>query len=419
MRRRPQEDQTQPAWPMWFFLAGSWFLIMVAELLFIIRSGGALSSGSLLWRGLLYFLPIGLGWGVANALVISFLRIMYDIDSWVEASAFWERLRTGNASGLLVVINRDTFVDDKPRTLLLRVGGPGVIQVGEQDVVVTEINGRVAQVLGPGRHVLQRFEYVRTVVDLRQQEYRNYAADARHPQEIIRLVTRDGIEIEADVTIIYRIAPDDSSVPNGSPLTEVTEELPPTLPTKARPYPFGEKAVRRAAYAETLSGRKTLTWKEKAVEETLDMLRHVAAQYALDKLVYPDESGAIKPYHTLQDKMEKQARQKLRRFGVRLIHARIDRLRLPPEVTDQMIETWVAPHERARQVELAKLQAGLNRDVEVAQAEQNAAVARGIVEGMQQAKIEGNGNSVTEEVVALRLAGALRTLQRRLAQNGK
>ncbi|MBK9051617.1 MAG: hypothetical protein IPL78_12070, partial [Chloroflexi bacterium] len=80
---------------------------------------------------------------------------------------------TRGLTGAGIQIRRVQFADDRRTNPWLRVGGPGWFKVDNNDVIVTERNGRFWRVAGAGNYWLAPFETIRTVLDLRQQERDN------------------------------------------------------------------------------------------------------------------------------------------------------------------------------------------------------------------------------------------------------
>lgn len=241
---------------------------------------------------------------------------------------------------------------------------------------------------------------------------------------VVRLITKDGIEFQARVTVIYRVCTDDESCPPAGPLATISaRNLPaPTLPTKQRPFPYGEDAVRRAAYATSVwhhDGEVGLEeWDNLAPAVAVAWLRVAAASFSLADLVYPPEPED-EPHLRLQRRMEDEARVELRRYGIHLITARIDQLYLPEPVTSQLIRTWQAPREKRRRIAAASVEAKTSAEIEIASAEQKEAILRGLLEGIQRAQIDKETGGVTREAVALRLSTALSSLQRRMRERAE
>ena len=331
--------------------------------------------------------PVFMGWRMAHAATGWLLNVLYDMPNHITAQTFLGQLINNIPSRSSVTIVRETFAEDRRNKFLLKVGGPGYILVQNTDAVVTERNGRFLRVLGVGRHALEPFEYVHSVVDLRQQERPCLSEDG---EEKIRLVTRDGITIWAKASIIYRICTDDENCPADGPLTQLPTDKPRTLPTRQIPYPFGPNAVRRAAYAQVVcregNREKIETWDNLAQTITVEELRKAAASHALEDLIYPPDRDS-EPYIVLQAQMGRNARRRMRQFGVYIINARIESLDFPPSVKEQCLRTWQAPRETQRRLVLATMVSQANDELAQATIAEKQAVLKGILAGLQHTPI--------------------------------
>jgi len=251
--------------------------------------------------------------------------------------------------------------------------------ISAREVGATEMNGRFHRVIGPGANRLGRLEYVYAVLDLRQQE---------RIAEDVPLMTKDGIEIRADLAITYRISTGGET------------------PTRAKPYPYDEQAVRLAAYAETVHADQQLsTWETIPLETSKSTLAKIVARYNLDQLLYPDGS-ANDPNLTIRNELERRVRNSIEAFGIELTGIQVGRLELPESVVDQYIEYWQAHWETQSLLKEADGEAFTLEEVEVARAEAEVTMIRAIVEGLQRARMEGNADTI-HEMVALRLIEAL------------
>jgi hypothetical protein len=148
-------------------------------------------------------------------------------------------------------LKQANFTDERWTLPLLMVGGPGRVEIEADNAIVTELNGRFRRVLGPGKHSLARFERVHAILDLRLQE---------RLQTAVKIVTRDGIELETELGITFRIKQGE------------------TAPTKTNPFPFDETAARQAAYTQTaLAGGGANNWQAQALTTAVSKLRDYVA----------------------------------------------------------------------------------------------------------------------------------------------
>lgn len=331
-------------------------------------------------RVLRHLVVIIVGWLLAEGAAISLVHTLYDLPDRDSARLFLGRLRSARgAIGGSVKLSRKTLDSDREESVLLRVGGPGLVSVPATEVAVTETNGRFQRVLGPGSHLLGRFENIYAVLDLRLQE--------RVIKEA-RLSTKDGIEIKTDVTIAYRIST------GGEPVT------------RAKPFPYDQDAVRLAAYAETVHADGTVSnWEMIPISAAKTRLGRIIAKYELDQLLYP-RSSVVDPNLTIRNELERHLRVSLQDFGIELVALQLGRLELPQEVFDQYIEYWQAHWETQSQLAQVDGEAFTLEEVEVARAEAEVTMIRAIVEGLQRARLEGSVGAMNE-IVALRLIEAL------------
>ncbi len=331
-------------------------------------------------RVLRHLVAVYVGWSLARSAAVGLIQMLYDLPNSELAQNFLSRLQSSAppAGGSLRVSGK-TLEQDREDSVLVRVGGPGSVIISSEEVAVTEINGRFHQVLGPGRRSLGSLEYIYALIDLRKQE--RTAKD-------IPLMTKDGIEVKADVTISYRISTGGE------------------VPTRARPYPYDESAVRLAAYAETvLLHYQVSTWDEIPLNMTRDIFAEIIAKYQLDELLQP-QIPSSDPYLTITKQLERRTRISLEKSGIELTDLHIGRLDLPDQVINQYIEFWQSHWETQAHLKHADGEASSFEKLEVARAEAEVTMIRAIVEGLQNAQLDQDA-STSQTIVALRMIEAL------------
>lgn len=297
-----------------------------------------------------------------------------------------------------VQVKREELEESRGKHTVLRVGGPGWIIVGNEDALVTEYNGRQRRVLGPGRHRLEPYEYVLTVVNLRQHERSG----------LIIAVTQDGIELNIELAVTFRISTDDHHL-NGNNAA-VTQENPEdgqrTAATRQTPFPFGERAVQAAVYSERVLGEGVIeSWLDQPLATAAGFLRLIISRRRLEQL-FPLEGNGQNLQESLNEEILTAALANLRAIGIELISVRLGPINTPQPVITQYIEHWQAFWQRQQRITLAQGQARAIEELEMAQIEAETAMFQAIAEGWQRAWREG-GPAVTQEMVALRLIEAL------------
>ncbi len=327
-----------------------------------------------------HFLPIAVGWWFAYSATVGMIQRLYDLPTRDEAALFLSRLRSPEYSGEKAApLLPHTLEIERPNSVLLRVGGPGKVKVEPYMAAVTEDNGRFARIISAGSYQLRPFEYVHTVLDLRPQE--RVVADA-----VVR--TRDNIDLTVTFSIVYRIRTGDEQ------------------PSKTKPYPYDEAAVRAAAYAQTvLATGAAATWDSRPAGTTRGRLAAAVERLRLDELMHPP-GRTDEPYRTLQRGVWRAARAELANAGIDLLSVHIDRIQPPPDVEAQYIAFWRTHWQERVRLSKADGEATAEEEIEIARAEAEVAMIQAILEGIQRARRSG-ATTRTSEIVALRLIEGL------------
>lgn len=378
VRQLEQVDITSSTWG-WVngivvflnFLPGSKFFIWVAEFF--------------TWRVLRHLIPFGVGWLLARQAILGMVQSFYGLEDGDSAATLVQRLSAGRLGfARPISVNLDTFEVARTREPLLKIGGPGRIMVMHGSVLLTERHGRFCRVLGPGRHVLSRFELPRTLLDLRPHE---------KEAENIKMMTSDGIELSTSLTVTFQILRGEEK------------------PSKANPFPYDEEAVRNAAYTETNEPNGSVgKWDSLPMLITSGQLRTIVSEYRLDELIV-SESNGIDIHRRLQTEMERRAKAIMRGYGVAIRGTRLGALELPEEVESQRKRFWQS-HWNAQQIlQKADGDAEVLQSHEIARAEAEAIMLRAIAEGLQRSQ-NISGKDSSRELVALRLIESLEEMAR-------
>lgn len=338
-------------------------------------------------RVLRHFIPVAVGWLLAYLAALSLVRLLYDLPESNIARAYLSRLVGEAAQGPATAVSGKTLASLRESSELLRVGGPGLIQVPPGEVAVTEVNGRFYRLIPPGKHKIGRYEYVHTLLDLRLQE--RQLSD-------VPLLTRDGIDLTTNVTLAFRI------------------ETGGAVPTRDNPFPYNPEAVRLAAYAEiNRSDNKIFTWQDAPGNLARGMLAGIILRYRLDELLHPQ--GRRDPALTLNQELERLLRTALADVGIELLSAHIGRLEMKPEVAQQYIDYWQTDLAMRAQLTVAEGKAESLAELEIARAEAEVYMMQAIMEGLENARRAG-GLGTMREVVALRMIEALEKMARQSQQ---
>lgn len=341
------------------------------------------------WKVLRHVIAVIVGWYFAYDAAVLLVCILYDLPDKASAQKFLSRLLgLAGPSGKPPEVT-PAALEDRSDSVLLRVGGPGQVQVPPGHVVVTELNGRFQRILPAGRHTLGRYEYIHAGLNLQPQ---------RRTLDKFTAYSRDGIELCAGVSIVYRVKMGSQSA------------------TRDNPYPYDETAVRKVAYLQTVVDEKgtVATWEETPINMARGTLTSMLAGYRLDEIIFPERPGE-EPYRTLRNELLRRLRVSLDNLGIDLQGVGIHRLDLPQGVTEQYIDNWKSHWESQMLLNMIDGKATEIEEMEIARAEAEITMIQAIQEGIQRARREG-ATTHMEEVVALRLVEALEMMARQSQQ---
>jgi len=331
-------------------------------------------------RVLRHFIPVLFGLLLAYEVAANLLFYLYDLPDHTAARSFLLRLRNpGRFRGNTVTVTPQTLERQREESARIRAGGPGRFKIPVGHVAVTEHNGRFYRTRNAGTHLLDNFEHIHAVLDLRPQ-HRN--------KPDVRLQSREGLEVTSDVSVTFRIS-------SGS-----------RRATPNEPFPFDPVAVRKLAYSQiNLPGNHVGSWESAALGMVIGMLRKTVMAFSLDELLKEPQTD-IGAHLTIRRQVEREAREILRSKGVDLQRVRIGSFGFPNDVISQHIAHWSAYRDSEAESTKMDGEAFAIEELEVARAEAEMEMFKEIVGAVQQARQQGYDG--TESVfVALRLIEAL------------
>jgi hypothetical protein len=330
-------------------------------------------------RVLRHFIPVLLGWLLAYEVAANLLFYLYDLPDHTSARSFLFRLRSpGRSGGNSVTVTPQTLERQREESARIRAGGPGRFKIPVGHVAVTEHNGRYYRTLDAGSHLLDNFEHIHAVIDLRAQH---------REKQGVRLQSREGLEVIANVGVTFRISTGGSSV------------------TQRQPYPYDPAAVRTLAYAQTnLPKDRVGNWEGIALSKVADILRQTVMDFPLDDLL-EEPSTEMGAHLMIRDHVEHQAREILRGQRIDLLRVRLGHFGFSDDVTSQHIAHWRTFLDSETDLE----EMFALDETEKARAKAKTKMAKEIVEGMKRAKQQGH-EGMANVVVALNSIEALESV---------
>jgi regulator of protease activity HflC (stomatin/prohibitin superfamily) len=222
----------------------------------------------------------------------------------------------------LQIVQDGRVIFSRPSSDNFQMPGPGMLIIRSGSAAVLERAGRITRVVGPGFYLTESFEHLSAIVDLSLQS---------ESWNLDDVLTRDGVPLGVELTVQYRIMIDQ-----------------PALIAKAE-YRLDEDVVRRVVLT-------TADWNEQTKLIAESILRDTIAARFLDEIYdprgIPFKSGATPPRVRLQHELRRRLGRKSQPWGVEMVRVNLDKITLPLEVKQRMIEAWdVAWHD---EVEVAR-----------------------------------------------------------------
>jgi len=260
---------------------------------------------------LLHLVPVGAALWLGMRLASLSLTDLFELESPAIADRYLKSAVFGIDYDTLNVDQSDVSKLNQSSPLL-RIGGPGYLQVHLGYAVVMETANGLPRVYGPDqRRFIEGFERLRDVVDLRDQ--------LREIDEV-RAVTADGIEVRArDVQMVFRVF--------GGGQNRSLEA----------PYPYTESAIRRLVYGRPVTADGARPWTDELAELAALEIRSFVSSLSLEAFLAlqpeayaegrpthrPDRAAAPSAFHISRRKLTErfhtpEAKSRLQERGLEL-----------------------------------------------------------------------------------------------------
>jgi regulator of protease activity HflC (stomatin/prohibitin superfamily) len=358
----------------------------------------------------LYTFPAVLALRTVMWRAASFLQNVYQLKTppfrHISAMLFGGNVGHARAQGTKI-----DYADADPAAEM--IGGPLWVTVADRTAILTERGAKFGRVLGAGVHLLRPHERVRAVVDLQIQQRR-----ARE-----RALTKDGIPLELDLDLAFRVAEHDiageAPPPPPPPIGPQARirmllhlPLSPTLLEATKKHQFSREAVRRIVYETVIiSPDVPSDWTRSfAVVRGGDITDQIAA-LRLDDLSSPEDPD-IHPLNVIVENGLASARQAGGPLGIDVLAMEIGIVEpsadIKANVAEQRIGNWMIEWKSRAHILEAEGNAIAMQALEEARAEAQANMIQSLTEGFQIAT--AGDAKISGEVIAMRFIDALETL---------
>ncbi len=248
------------------------------------------------------------------------------------------------------------YVDDPTTNPMLKIGGPGWVDIKLGNAALFERVVGPSAVRGAGTHFLRRFETLREAFDLREIE---------RTKNDVAVMTKDGIPLLlTEMKVRFRIRSREQR-------------------SEANPFPVMTHAIRQAVYhpGRRVTDKGLDSWPDTILSAASNTITGWLSRRRMDELIPPPpedpdhpEPPSTPPYrqalhHLFRDK---DTRKKFADMGAEIIWVSVGHLRPDPNVDPalhpdadptghdkiyaQFIETWSSKHEALARDEIASAQ---------------------------------------------------------------
>lgn len=327
----------------------------------------------------------------------AYLRDLLELPNMQQAFKYLTATLFGSNYPRMTITEGKAAVAQPEINPMLRIGGPGWVDIKIGNAALFERVVGPSAVLGAGTHFVRRFETLREAYDLREVE---------RTKNDIKLMTKDGLPIIInELRVRFRIRARQ-------------------VRTEANPFPVMTQAIRRAAYSRKVSAKGLENWADMVTGACRGTIADWIARRRMDELIPPPRDGnqpeppAATPYRqALHDLFQqKGARQKFADMGAEIIWVSVGHIRPDPDVDPdlkpeadptgrdrihhQLIDTWKSTHAALAQDEIVDARAYARWLNDTARAEAESELILALTRGLREARQEG---LIVDDVLADRL----------------
>lgn len=350
--------------------------------------------------------------GIAVALYFgaAYLKDLLELPNLQQAFRYLVSTLFGRDYPRMTISEGKATVAHSETNPMLRIGGPGWVDIKIGNAALFERVVGPSAVLGAGTHFLRRFETLREAYDLREVE---------RVKDNIKLMTKDGLPIVVnEMRVRFRIRARQ-------------------VRTEANPYPVMTGAVRRAAYSRKVSGNGLEVWSDMVAGAARGTIGDWIARHRMDELIPPPRDGnqpeppPIIPYRQALHALfqAKNTRQKFADMGAEVIWVSVGHIRPDPDVDpdlkleadptgrdkihQQLIDTWKSTHKALAHDEIADAKAYARWLSDTARSEAETELILALTKGLREARAEG---LPVDDVLADRMIEYVAGIRRRAGE---
>jgi len=331
-------------------------------------------------------IPVVLGVLVALYYGAAYLRELLELPNLQQALKYLTATLFGGDYPRMTISEGKAEVADPKTNPMLRIGGPGWVDIKIGNAALFERVVGPSSVLGAGTHFIRRFETLREGFDLREIE---------RVRNDVKMMTKDGVPIVInEMRARFRVRARE-------------------LRTEANPYPVMTGAIRKAAYSRKVTAKGLENWPDMVTGAVRGTISDWIAHRRMDELIVPPRDGnqpeaaQPQPYRQALHELfkHKNTRQKFAEMGAEIIWVSVGHLRPDPDVDPeidpeadvtghdkihaQLIDTWKSSHAAEAQDEIVDARAYARWLNDTARTEAELELIMTLTKGLREARDNG------------------------------
>lgn len=269
------------------------------------------------------------------------------------------------------------------------IGGPGKLAVRAGNAVLCETPAGPSFAMAAGERLLTRYERVREVLSLEEQQ---------DSIEAVTATTKDGIEVTMrDLRYRYRLYADRKSE---SQVAYDLNEL----------YPFSLASACKAAYGRGVMESGLVSWNGMMRIVLEGVVTRYISQNMVDKLTAPVYSNGDPRQEIRAAFEDKNLEETLRQLGARLVWVEVGRFEVTDKVVEQWLNTWQEKWIGDEQVSRAYGEAQRLAYRELGRAEAQAEMVMSITSALDDIGPQGDPNEQLRNLILMRTAQILEAM---------
>ncbi len=288
----------------------------------------------------------------------------------------------------LKVTNGEIGMSDQ--NLLAHVGGPGYLNIGRGNVALLERLESPSGVLGVGRHFIARFNRIRNVVSLMDQDVQ--------PEKPIIATTKDGIIVEANsLQIRCRVY--------GGYKEGIAKR------TIKNPYPYSVQAIRSMTYNVSVGADgKSGSWQNSVLAMVVGAVTGFINAHLLDRVIYPRFEENDTRSEIAKQIESKEMRAKLRSIGAELLWYDLGQFQVADDIEERRREARFADLWGLATVIRAQGEAERIANRERGRAEGQVNLLSGIIQALSESGISDKVDDNLWNIVLARTAQVIESM---------